>query len=121
MKHPILTVFAAVLLLSACGRDGPFTPTEEWAADLGETKQVLFMIFTVRNGTVSGNGTLAYLVDRPEALTLNGRRTPDSLYVTFARASIPAFTFTGRYAGCCIQGILHGSEFDSVGVGFERP
>jgi hypothetical protein len=71
MKHPILTVFAAVLLLSACGRDGPFTPTEEWAADLGETK--------------------------------------------------PAFTFTGRYAGCCIQGILHGSEFDSVGVGFERP
>lgn len=121
MRHRMLTSFAGVVLSAACRGDAGVTPTENWAADLVTTQQVLFMTFTFRDAAVSGTGSLTSLTNfTTEALGVSGERRPDSLYVSFADASQIRFTFAGRYGGPGIQGILHGSEFDSVGVSFRR-
>ena len=121
MRRGTFATFVGAIVLSACDATSPDTVREFWVADLVATKQVLFMDFTVSEGIVTGTGTLSYLVEAPEALVVRGRRTSDSLYVTFARASIPAFSFAGRYALQGPLGVLHGAEFDSVTVGFKRP
>ncbi|MGH7636394.1 MAG: hypothetical protein ACREOK_01985 [Gemmatimonadaceae bacterium] len=119
MRHRMLAMFLVVILFPACERTAPGPLRELWVADLLATKQVLKMKFTVNEGIVVGTGALSHLVEAPEPLAVRGRRTPDSLYVTFARVSIPAFTFTGEY-GPRLSGILHGSEFDSLRIGFRR-
>lgn len=119
MRHRMRAILPVVILFSACEGTAPGPARELWVADLVATKQVLAMDFTVSDGIVTGTGSLSYLVEKPEMLAVSGTRTPDSLYVTFARAAIPAFTFTGEY-GSRLSGILHGSEFDSLRVGFRN-
>ena len=121
MKRGFLRALGPMVFLAACGGDRGVAPTEWWVADLVQTQQVLFMTFTIRNGSVSGTGSLSHLTNNAsEPLTVSGRRTPDSLSVAFARGQDLRFTFGGSYGTSSLQGILHGSEFDSVAVLFRQ-
>ena len=121
MRRGIFRALAPMLLLAACGGDRGVAPTEWWVADLVQTQQVLFMAFTIRSGSVSGTGSLSHLTNNvSEPLTVSGTRTPDSLSVAFAHGQDLRFTFGGSYGTSSLQGILHGSEFDSVAVLFRQ-
>ena len=117
-----VAVAACALSIGAAGcGDGvqPGNGSEQWAADITSTRQVLFMYLTRDGTSVRGTGTLASLTNPGgESLTLTGTRTADSLRVFYTRQTGDPFRFVGRYAGLGIVGTLDGAEFVQVAVSF---
>ena len=111
--------FALALGAAACDDSTDPNGIERWVADLTTTRQVLFMTLERSGSEVTGTASLASLTNPgSEPLTLTGTRLADSLRITYRRQGGDPFTFSGRYVGPGLGGVLHGAEFVQLAVAF---
>ena len=111
-----VALFAATV---GCRNSADPGDTENWAADIATSRQVLFMTLERRGSDVTGTGVLASLTNPGgESLTLTGPRRADSVSITYRRQAADPFRLVGRYVGPGIVGVLDGAEFVQVDVSF---
>lgn len=112
---------AIVSALAGCqDSQGPLG-SQSMAADLSDTKQVLFMTLTQQGGTVNGTAQLkALTAGSEEAMIVTGTRVADTVAVTFQRAQKASFAFKGWFVsnGRALSGTLDGAEFSKVAAQF---
>jgi hypothetical protein len=110
--------------LTSCDSPTRPNPTEAWSADITSTSQVLFMAFTRRGATLTGNATLADLLGGGpgEALLLTGTRRADTLDIAFVRQLDGTYHFVGWYVanGNGITGTIDGGTFNRTAISFRR-
>jgi hypothetical protein len=126
-RRALLAIIAWIAGSAASGCHDPTASidSEQWAADLVASRQVLFLSLLRSGSTMSGSATLSGLLEPggSDRLSVTGTNRGDTLDILMSRASGGQYHLLAIYGSnrARLSGTLNGGEFTNLAVSFRKP